>query len=211
MIIIVYVIGIAMEAYRGYADDFRQTPPEAEKLEATLTGALIERGRIEQNPLVFSETEVINGEQSWVFHSQNSSIYAISETGKMYIFVQVDYVPLEEFFERADASNRFLEKYLAGVLAADVTSNNIDIRKTPNKKGETLVTLSQSAGNVVIVDKQVAKDESGQDWYKVLYYYDEGMFIGTYEDAYIAGRFISVREISKDEKSALKFRLDRDF
>ena len=54
------------------------------------------------------------------------------------------------------------------------------------------------------------KDESGQYWYKVVYYYGE-MLTGMYKKAYISGKFINVRNISEDEKSVLRFRLDRDY
>ena len=191
------------------ASNSRQTPPEAEKLEALLVDALIQKGRMTHNALVFSETEVINGEQSWTFDSP-SGVYAVSKTGRMYIFVQVDYVPLEEFFEQTDASKEGLEKFLAGVFTADVTGENVNILNSPDAKGKSILKLSKSGGSYVIVDKQPVRDDLGQYWYKVIYYYDE-MLTGTYEDAYIPGKFINVRNITEDEKSVLRFRLDRDY
>ena len=186
-----------------------QTPPEAKELEALLADTLIQRGRITGNDLVFSETEIINGEQGWAFHSPSSGYYAVSETGIMYIFVQVDYITLEEFYGQADSLDGKLEKLLTGAFTADVTGENVNIRNEPNTKGDVLLKVSESAGNVVVVEKKVVKDKSG-DWYKVLYYYDDGMFMGTYVDAYIFGKYIKIRNISEDEKSALRFRLDRD-
>ena len=207
MILVLAVVAACSAAEA--AGNSRQTPPEAEKLEALLVDALIKSGRMTHNTLVFSETEEIGGEQSWAFNSP-SGVYAVSKTGRMYIFVQVDYVPLEEFFEEIEDSGRKLEKFLAGVFTADVTGENVNIFNAPDAKGKSLLKLSRSDGSYVIVDKQPVKDESGHYWYKVLYYYEE-MLTGSYEKTYISGKFINARNISEDEKSALRFRLDRDY
>jgi hypothetical protein len=196
----------------GSAEAFFGTPPEAKEYEALLVNALdvlVKEGRITPYYLIYLETDVINGEPSWVFESSSGN-YAVSKTGKIYIFVQVDYILLEDFYEQADASKKSFEKFLVGVLTADVTGNNVNIRKEPNANGDVLLKVSKSAGNVVVAEKIAVKDSSGQDWYKVLYYYDEGMFIGTYENAYISGQYIKTRDITGQEKSDLKFRFDRD-
>ena len=185
------------------------TPPEAKELEVLLADTLIKNGRMARNSLTYSDTEEIEGEKCWTFNSPTGA-YAVSASGKMYIFVQVDYIPLEEFFEQTNASKRALEEFLAGVFIADITAENVNIFNPPDANGKVLFLLSKSNGSYVIMDKQAVKDGSGQDWYKVIYYYDE-VLTGTYEDAYISGKFINIRNITEGEKNALRFRLERDY
>ncbi|MCL1876327.1 MAG: hypothetical protein FWF87_08740 [Synergistaceae bacterium] len=208
--IAVLVLTVLAIACAAEAAGFNSIPPEAVELEAQLADTLVKNGRMNQNELSYSDTEEIEGEKCWAFNSP-SGVYAVSVSGKMYIYVQVDYMPLEEFFEQTAALNKTLEEFLARTLTADVTGEDADIFNTPDAKGKNLFKLSKSKGSYVIVDKGPVKDGSDQYWYKVIYYYDDEILTGTYEDAYISGKFINIRNIAEDEKSALRFRLDRDY
>ena len=93
------------------------------------------------------------------------------------------------------------------LIGALITGENVNVRGATNTESKVLFQVSESAHDFLLIDETPVKDNSGQDWYKVLRRFDNEAFDNGFfvfdeiePPAFINGRFIKLRPITEDER-----------